>query len=61
MKLWLTILGVVLVVEGIPWFLSPRRVRTLLVELASFPDGILRALGLAAMAAGLLVVWLARG
>lgn len=61
MKVWWTILGVVLVMEGIPWFLSPQRVRTLLGELARLPDQFLRALGLAAMVAGLVVVWLARG
>lgn len=55
-----TIFGVVLVLEGIPWFLSPGRVRSMLAQLARFPDTVLRWLGFVAMAGGLLLVWLGR-
>jgi len=54
----LTVVGVVLIVEGIPWFLSPEGVRRLLRQIVLMPDGMLRIGGLAAMLAGLLFVYL---
>lgn len=60
MEIWLVILGVLLILEGVPWFLSPARLRSLLADLARLPDPLLRTLGLAMMAGGLLLVWLGR-
>jgi uncharacterized protein YjeT (DUF2065 family) len=54
------VLGVVLIVEGIPWFLSPRRTKRMLSELFRMNDNSLRALGLVFMLAGLLVVYLVK-
>jgi uncharacterized protein YjeT (DUF2065 family) len=56
----LIVLGVVLIVEGVPWFLSPRRTKRMLSELFRMNDNTLRALGLVFMLAGLLIVYLAR-
>jgi uncharacterized protein len=60
MKLLLLVTGLFFILEGIPWFLSPRGVRSLLDELARLPDVILRACGLLAMMIGLLLVWAGR-
>lgn len=60
MKLLLMVVGLAFILEGIPWFLSPQRVRSLLRELARLPDGPLRGCGLLAMALGLLLVWIGR-
>jgi uncharacterized protein YjeT (DUF2065 family) len=57
---WVTILGVLLVLEGMPWFLSPNRIRSLLAELSRLPDPVLRVMGFLAMAAGLFLVWIGR-
>ena len=54
------VLGVVLIVEGIPWFLSPRRTKRMLSELFQMNDPALRGLGLVFMLAGLLLVYLAK-
>jgi uncharacterized protein YjeT (DUF2065 family) len=54
------VLGVVLIVEGVPWFLSPRRTKRMLSELFRMNDNSLRALGLVFMLAGLLVVYLVK-
>lgn len=59
-ELLIVVLGVVLIVEGMPWFLSPRRTRRMLSELFQMNDSALRAIGLAFMLAGLLLVYLAR-
>jgi uncharacterized protein YjeT (DUF2065 family) len=54
------VLGVVLIVEGIPWFLSPRRTKRILSELFRMNDNSLRVLGLVFMLVGLLFVYLAK-
>jgi uncharacterized protein len=60
MKLLLMVVGLAFILEGIPWFLSPRRVLSLLRELARLPEGLLRGCGLLAMVLGLLLVWMGR-
>lgn len=57
----LTFLGLLLIVEGLPWFVSPLRVKALMRLLLAVPDASLRLLGLAWMLLGLLLVYLARG
>jgi uncharacterized protein YjeT (DUF2065 family) len=54
------VLGVVLIVEGIPWFLSPRGTKRMLSELFRMNDRSLRGLGLVLMLFGLLLVYLAK-
>ena len=54
------VLGVVLIVEGVPWFLSPRRTKRMLSELFRMNDSALRTLGLVFMLAGLLIVYLVK-
>lgn len=54
------VLGVVLIVEGVPWFLSPRGTKRMLGELFQMDDRSLRAIGLVFMLAGLLIVYLAK-
>ena len=44
-----TALGLVLILEGIPWFLSPQGVRNLLRQVEEVSDGALRVLGFVAM------------
>lgn len=59
-KSLLVILGIVLVVEGIPWFLSPRNTKRMLSELFQMKEHSLRLLGLSFMLAGLLFVYLGK-
>jgi hypothetical protein len=53
-------LGLVLAVEGLVLALAPRRVEDALRMLASLGVDQRRTIGLAALAAGVLIVWLAR-
>jgi len=59
-KLVASALGLVLVIEGIPYFLFAEKMPEALRALASTRPGILRGLGVAAMAAGLALLWFAR-
>jgi len=54
--LWLAI-GLVLIIEGLYPFVSPQGWRKLFVQLLSFQDGQLRAVGLLSILVGLLLIW----
>ena len=54
------VLGVVLIVEGIPWFLAPRGTKRMLSELSQMNDQSLRGIGLVFMLAGLVLVYLVK-
>jgi uncharacterized protein YjeT (DUF2065 family) len=53
--------GLVLVIEGLIWALAPALGIRLLETAASSPPQALRLSGLAAVAIGVVVVWLVRG
>lgn len=61
MDFLITVLGVVLVLEGMPWFLSPKGMKKYLRQMLAAPEATLRALGLMLMLTGLLMVYLVRG
>jgi len=54
-------LGLMLVMEGAAYALFPTRMREALSQILSAPEGIIRALGLAAAILGVGLVWLIRG
>lgn len=53
-------LGLVLVVEGLVYALAPSFVEELLAMLKALPEETRRLMGLAAMALGLALVWIAK-
>ncbi len=57
----LVVIGVVMIVEGVPWFLSPGGYKRLLLQVLPLNDGLLRLMGLVLMLAGLLLVYLVKG
>ena len=57
----IVVLGVVLIVEGMPWFLSPRSSKRMLNELFRLSDRSLRVIGLVLMLVGLFLVYLVNG
>ncbi len=61
MAFLLTLLGLILVIEGIPWFLSPPLIKRTIRKIAMASDAALRLLGLTLMLTGLLLVYLAQG
>lgn len=58
MDFLLCVIGTLLVVEGVPWFLSPPRMKTFLAQLYRTPDSAMRVAGFALMLTGLLLVYL---
>lgn len=55
-----TAIALLLVIEGITPFLSPRTFRQTMAKVAEMPERLLRRLGLAAMVAGLALLYLVR-
>ena len=60
MESLLVIFGIVLIVEGLPWFMSPRGTKRMMSELFQVNDRALRMLGLIFMFAGLFFVYLGK-
>ncbi len=54
-------LGLVLIVEGLVYALAPGMIERMLEALREIPPETRRIVGLAAMATGLALVWLAKG
>ncbi len=53
-------LALVLVIEGILPFLSPKSWRDAMSQAAQLPDGVLRSLGFVSMMAGVIILYLTR-
>lgn len=60
MKLLFCLLGLVLVVEGIPYFAFPHKMKRWMLRVQDIPNPQLRLMGFIAMAAGLLLAYLFR-
>lgn len=60
MDFFLCVLGMVFIVEGIPYFAFPGKFKAYLLKLAEMPDSTLRMLGIAAIVSGLFLLYLGR-
>jgi uncharacterized protein len=60
MKYFLCVMGMVLVLEGLPYFAFPEKIKEYLRKIMDVPDHTLRLLGLAAIVAGLFLVFFGR-
>ena len=57
MKYFICVLGMVFVIEGLPYFTFPDKIKTYLRRLTEIPDTTLRILGAVAVTLGLLLVY----
>ncbi|MBN1547631.1 MAG: DUF2065 domain-containing protein [Syntrophaceae bacterium] len=60
MKFFLCVIGMVLIIEGLPYFAFPEKIKSYLMKVTVIPDRILRILGLVAVAVGLFLVYYGR-
>ena len=58
MKFLLCLLGLVFVVEGIPYFAFPDKMKIWLKKIQEIPDSHLRVIGFVAMCIGLIITYL---
>jgi uncharacterized protein len=56
----LTVIGLILVLEGLPYFAFPEKFKTWIRKVVEMPEGQLRIYGLVSMLIGLLLVFVAR-
>jgi uncharacterized protein len=57
MKYFFCVLGMVFVIEGLPYFTFPDKIKTYLCKLMEIPDTTLRILGAVAVTLGLILVY----
>jgi uncharacterized protein len=60
MKFFFCVLGVVFIIEGIPYFAFPEKMKIVLLRIQAVPESALRILGLLAMITGLTMVYFGR-
>ena len=61
LKYFLCVIGLVLVLEGLPYFAFAHRIKGWLRQVLQAPESTLRIFGFLAMLAGLLLIYLGRG
>jgi uncharacterized protein YjeT (DUF2065 family) len=60
MTFFLCVMGMVLIIEGLPWFGWPEKMKRVMRTMMDQEDSLLRRLGLVMMLAGLLLVYLGK-
>jgi uncharacterized protein YjeT (DUF2065 family) len=55
---FLCVIGMVMIVEGVPYFIFPERVKLWLVKIIETPDATLRSIALGLMVVGLILVYI---
>ena len=60
MKFFLCVIGLVLIIEGLPYFAFPEKIKSYLMKVYEIPDTTLRILGLSAIITGLIFVYFGR-
>ena len=60
MKFFLSVLGMVMIVEGLPYFAFPERIKSWLIRVSEMEAVHLRAFGFMAMCVGMALIYLSR-
>jgi len=60
MKFFLCVVGMVMIVEGLPYFAAPDKMKYWMQKVFETPNSSLRRLGLVLMAVGLFLVYFGR-
>ena len=60
MKYFLCVMGMVMIVEGLPYFAFPEKMKGWIEKVLEMPPATMRRLGLALMVGGLMMVYLGR-
>ena len=60
MKDFLCVLGIVFIIEGLPYFVFPERLKVYITTITAMPDSTLRFLGISAMIIGLILLYWGR-
>lgn len=60
MDYFLCVLGLVLIIEGLPYFIFPEKMKEVLAKIPQVPAATLRVFGITAIIGGMLLVFIAK-
>lgn len=60
MEFFLCVIGMVMIVEGLPYFVFPDKMKEMMSRILEMPDSGLRKFGFILMAAGLVLTYIGR-
>jgi uncharacterized protein YjeT (DUF2065 family) len=60
MEFFLCVIGMVMIIEGFPYFTFPEKMKSMVRQLLEMPESILRRFGFILMITGLFLVYLGR-
>ena len=60
MKFFLCVIGMVMIVEGTPYFAFPDKMKRVIAAMLQLPDAALRRMGMMLMLVGLVLVYLGK-
>jgi len=60
MEFFLCVIGMVMIIEGFPYFTFPEKMKSMVQRLMEMPESILRRFGFVLMIIGLFLVYLGR-
>ncbi|RPJ80201.1 MAG: DUF2065 domain-containing protein [Deltaproteobacteria bacterium] len=60
MTFFLCVIGMVMIIEGFPYFAFPEKIKVFILKITDTPDQTLRAIGLLLMLSGLGLVYLGK-
>lgn len=60
MDYFLCVLGMVLIIEGLPYLVFPEKLKTYLIKIITLPDSTLRFAGISVILVGLILLYFGR-
>ncbi|MDL2286030.1 DUF2065 domain-containing protein [Desulfococcaceae bacterium OttesenSCG-928-F15] len=60
MEFFICVLGMVMIVEGLPYFIAPEKMQQMLKMISTLPPSNMRRTGLVLMSLGLLLLYLGK-
>lgn len=60
MDYFLCVLGMVFIIEGLPYLVFPEKLKTYLLKITTLPDSALRGMGISAVILGLILLYFGR-
>jgi uncharacterized protein YjeT (DUF2065 family) len=60
MKFFLCVVGMVMIIEGLPYFAFPAKMKHWMLQIQTMPEGTLRRFGLVLMAVGLALTYIGK-
>ena len=60
MKFFLCVIGMVMIIEGLPYFAFPEKMKMMIHKMMEIPDETLRKFGFAVIITGMLLVYMSR-